>query len=78
MEHICFFQVVKNPTCQSMPSASATKSQLAANLLDLFLILCQLKYFFLLFHMVPYKLSLLGEYFTLELQTALYTTNVRE
>lgn len=40
MEHIGFFQVVKNPTCQSMPSASETKSQLAANLLDFFFLYC--------------------------------------
>lgn len=46
MEHICFVQVVKNPTCQSMPSASATKSQLAANLLDFFSYIVPIKIFF--------------------------------
>lgn len=46
MEHICFFQVVKNPTCQSMPSASETKSQLAANLLDFFSYIVPIKIIF--------------------------------
>lgn len=55
MEYMFFSR--KNPTCQSMPSASATKSQLAANLLDFFFYIVPIKIFFLLFHMVPYKLK---------------------